>query len=221
MGCYLIEFDIDDFRQVFNEFTRKAYHLLPKLKNPRILDIGCGRGNCTRELVRLTDGKIIGIDIDQDALNHFQKKIDSQGLSDRIEIKNCSIINNSLLKESFDIVWAEGVLHIVGFKRSLKEIYQLLKPKGFLVVHDEDKNIDSKLKKAQDLDFTLIDQFRLPKDAWLKMYSEPLEKRIMEIRKISKNKKLLKELKRHENDVKWIKNNPEGSRSIFYILQKS
>ena len=217
----MIEFDIDDFRQVFNEFTRKAYHLLPKLKNPRILDIGCGRGNCTRELVRLTDGKIIGIDIDQDALNHFQKKIDRQGLSDRIEIKNCSIINNSLLKESFDIVWAEGVLHIVGFKRSLKEIYQLLKPKGFLVVHDEDKNIDSKLKKAQDLDFTLIDQFRLPKDAWLKMYSEPLEKRIMEIRKISKNKKLLKELKRHENDVKWIKNNPEGSRSIFYILQKS
>ena len=217
----MLDFDIDNFRVVFNKYTRKAFNLLPKTKNPNILDIGCGRGNCTMELARLTDGKITGIDIDQEALNHFKKKIEKQGFSDRIEIIYRSLTDNQLQKASFDIAWAEGVIHIVGFERSLKEVFQLLKPKGYFVVHDEVKNTETKFKKLSELGFTLKNHFSLPKDAWLKTYCEPLAKRILEIRKETKDKVLLKELERHENDIKWIKNNPDGARSMFYILQKS
>jgi len=217
----MIDFDIDDFRAVFNKFTRKAYELLPKLDKPNILDIGCGRGNCTMELARLSDGKITAIDIDQEALNHFKKKVEKHGLSNRIEIINCSLIQNQLPKTSFDIAWAEGVIHIIGFKRALKEIYLLLKPQGYLVGHDSVESIEPHVENLKKLGFSLANRFSLPKDAWWKMYGEPVEKRILEIRKETNDKVLLKMLERHENDAKWIKNNPNASKSLFYILQKS
>jgi len=51
----------DDLRK----YTRQAFHMLPRLDEPRILDIGCGPGASTLELARLSQGEIIGIDIHQ------------------------------------------------------------------------------------------------------------------------------------------------------------
>jgi ubiquinone/menaquinone biosynthesis C-methylase UbiE len=44
-------------------YTRKAFHMLPPLVEPRILDIGCGTGVATIELARLSGGIIVGVDI--------------------------------------------------------------------------------------------------------------------------------------------------------------
>lgn len=46
------------------DYTRNAYHMLPRIDQPRILDVGCGRGDPTLELAKLSDGEIIGVDID-------------------------------------------------------------------------------------------------------------------------------------------------------------
>jgi len=40
-------------------FTRKAFHMLPRLDRPRILDIGCGQGEPTLELAKLSGGQVI------------------------------------------------------------------------------------------------------------------------------------------------------------------
>ena len=51
------------------KYTAKAFRMLPKLDNPRILDIGCGRGGPTMELARLSQGWITAVDIDQPSLD--------------------------------------------------------------------------------------------------------------------------------------------------------
>ena len=56
--------EIEELRANFIRYTKKAFRMLPKLDRPRILDIGCGSGAPTIELARLSDGEIIGIDID-------------------------------------------------------------------------------------------------------------------------------------------------------------
>jgi ubiquinone/menaquinone biosynthesis C-methylase UbiE len=48
-------------------------------------------------------------------------------------------------EESFDIIWAEGSKSVIGFQQGIKKWYRFLKPRGFLVVHDENKNKSIKL----------------------------------------------------------------------------
>ncbi|MBU7032610.1 MAG: class I SAM-dependent methyltransferase, partial [Theionarchaea archaeon] len=43
--------------------------MLPALDNPHILDIGCGTGEPTLELARLSEGIITAVDINQRALD--------------------------------------------------------------------------------------------------------------------------------------------------------
>ena len=65
----------DKVRKRLLKYTRKAFRMLPKLNNPRILDVGCGYGIPTIELARLSQGEVTGIDIDQPALDELSRKI--------------------------------------------------------------------------------------------------------------------------------------------------
>ena len=58
-----------------NDYTQKAYEMLPKLNNPNILDIGCGPGIPTIHLAKISKGTVIGIDIHQPYLEDLKKKI--------------------------------------------------------------------------------------------------------------------------------------------------
>ena len=72
------------------EYTRRAFEMLPKLERPRILDIGCGRGEPTIELAKLSGGTVTGLDIDQSALDELDRRAEEEGLSDRISTVNRS-----------------------------------------------------------------------------------------------------------------------------------
>ena len=133
----IMETNHDYFRENLNKYTRKAFQMLPELKKPRILDIGCGSGVPTIELARLSDGEIIGIDTDESLLGKLGGRIEEEGFSDRVKIKKCSLFEMDFPDASFDIVWAEGSIYIIGFERGLREWRRLLKTDGFLVVHDK------------------------------------------------------------------------------------
>ena len=62
------------------------------LEGGKILDIGCGNGTPTLELARLSGGEVIGVDIDQSALDEFAGKIQAAGLGDRVKALNMYII---------------------------------------------------------------------------------------------------------------------------------
>jgi ubiquinone/menaquinone biosynthesis C-methylase UbiE len=169
------DIDLDRFRERLLKYTRKAFQLLPKSNRPRILDVGCGSGVPTIELAKLSDGEIIGIDTDESLLEKLGRKIEEGGFSDRVKIKKCSLFEIDFPDESFDIVWAEGSIAIIGFERGLREWKRLLKTKGFLVVHDDIKNMSDKLRKIPDCGYKLINHFSLSEDAWWTEYYKPLE----------------------------------------------
>jgi len=217
----LFEMYLDHFRENFNKYTRKAFRLLPELENPRILDIGCGSGVATIELAKLSNGEIIGIDIDQSLLDKLNRKIDEKGFSNRIKALKCSLFEIDFPDDSFDIIWSEGSIFIIGFETGLKEWSRLLKTNGFLVVHDARKNISNKLKKIPNYGYKLINYFSLPEDVWWTEYYNPLEKRIKELRKKYDNDpETLKIFKKHQNEIDMVKKNSKDYSSIFYIMQK-
>ena len=217
----LKELDIDSFREVFSKYTIEAFQKLPKLEKPRILDIGCGSGVPTMELAKLSDGEIIGIDINQKKLDRLNKKIEEEGLTGRVKAINCSLLNIKFPDNSFDIVWAEGSITTLGVEKSLKGWNRLLRPDGFLVIHDEIKHFFNEEDKVSSSGYKFIDHFSLPEEAWWEEYYQPLEIRLQELfKKYATDEAALKVLKRHQEEVDIVKASPKSFQSVFCIMQK-
>ena len=169
------ELQKDRFRERFTKYTRKAFQMLPELDNPKILDIGCGTGVPTIELARLSNGQVIGLDINQPLLDALTSKIEDADLSDRVKTMNRSLFERDFPDESFDILWAEGSIAVIGFERGLKAWRRLLKPRGFLVVHDGIENMTKKLKQIPRCGYELLGHFTVTEETWWREYYEPLE----------------------------------------------
>ena len=217
----LNELDLDRFRKVFSKYTIKAFQKLPKMVKPRILDIGCGSGVPTMELAKLSDGEIIGIDIDQESLDRLSRKIEQEGLNNRVKALKCSLLDIKFPDNSFDIIWAEGSITSLGVEKSLRGWNRILKPKGFIVIHDEIKHFFKKRDKVASCGYKMIEHFSLPEEAWWEEYYSPLEIRVKELyKKYSNDPTALEELNIHQTEIDIVRASPKSFQSVFCILQK-
>lgn len=194
------------------EFTRAAFHVIPPLKLPAILDIGCGSGVQTLELAHLTDGKITGIDTDTKALEKLRTRSQQAGLENRITIIQMSMLEMKFPNNVFDIIWAEGSIFVLGFERGLREWKQHLREGGFLVIHDDKRDLKNKLELIDRYDYILHGQISVSHEEWWSRYYEPLEKHIQEVQYVQTvTRKLIDEIQSFKNS---------RTSSIFFILQK-
>jgi len=220
LNLYRIE--KDHIRENLSKYTRKAFKILPKCKNPHILDIGCGSGIPTIELAKISNGHVIGIDIDETSLNLLQRKIKETGLNNRVSVIKDSILTIDFPEESFDIIWAEGSIFVIGFENSLKKWHRFLKPSGFLVIHDENKDKNKKLGLIEKHGYTPIAQFELTDNLWWLEYYTPLEQLIQEFRhKYPNDSELINELNKDQIEIEKCKSNSVVFSSFFVIMQKA
>ncbi|MBN1412336.1 MAG: class I SAM-dependent methyltransferase [Spirochaetales bacterium] len=216
------EIDKDSFRKNLIRFTWQAYNTIPQIKAPAILDIGCGSGNPTIELAVLSKGMITAVDIDGGALNTLNEKINALRLSGHIKTIRRSLFKLGFKTESFDIIWAEGSIAVIGFEKGLSEWHKYLKPGGYLVVHDEIKNHEQKINRIPGLHYTLLDHFIIPERVWLDEYFSPLEKRIESLKiKYKKDAKIMNFLEGEAAEIEQFNKSPKSFASIFYIMQKA
>ena len=226
-----------------DKYTRKAFRMLPKLNNPRILDVGGGPGAPTLELARLTTGQIIGVDTHQPYLDRLAEDAQRLGFSDRIKAINCSMLHMVFPDETFDVIWAEGSIYIIGFDRGLEEWRWLLKSNGFLAVHEMVWSRPNRPKEIYDYwkqnypgirtigenlvelpkrRYELIGHFGLPEDAWWPEYYCPLEKRIQKLRaKYRDDPEALSELDLEQLEIEMFKKYHRWYGSAFFVMQKT
>ena len=217
----IFQIDKDLIREGLNKYTRKAFHMLPELDKPRILDVGCGSGVPTMELASLSNGQIMGLDINQLLLDRLTRKIEKAGLSDRVKTLKCSMLDMDFPDGSFDIIWAEGSIAVIGFKRGLEEWQRFLRPNGFLVVHDEIGNITEKLEQVSSCGYDLLGYFVLGEHTWWNEYYAPLEKQINEIlAKHANAPKALMALDNDQREIDMFKKNPGPYCSVFFVMRK-
>ena len=225
-----------------DEYTQKAFEMIPYIKQPKILDIGCGPGVQTIKLAKLTDGKIIGIDIHQPYLDKLEKNAKKQDLSHRIRAINKSMIGMDFPEENFDIIWAEGSIFVIGFEEGLKEWKKIIKPNGYLAVHEmawlkdnPPKEIKDYFKKVypgintieEDIriikkcGYKLLGYFPLPEDAWWEFYYNPLEERLKKLtKKYKNNPKALEMIRQEQEEIKLYRKYNQWYGSVFYVMQK-
>jgi len=173
------------------------------------------------ELAGLSNGQIIGLDINQPLLNRLTRKIEKAGLSDRVKTLKCSMFDMDFPDESFDIIWAEGSISVIGFERGLKEWRRFLKPNGFLVVHDEVGSITQKLEQIFSCGYDLLGYFVLGEETWWNEYYAPLEKRIHKIRtKHADNPRAIAVLDAEQREIEMVKQNPGRYCSAYFVMKK-
>jgi ubiquinone/menaquinone biosynthesis C-methylase UbiE len=225
------------------EYTRRAFEMLPRLDAPCILDIGCGAGEPTIELARLSQGKVVGLDMDQSSLDQLSVRAKATGLSDHIRIVKGSMFEMDFPGGSFDLIWSEGSIHVVGFRRGLRHWRRLLKSVGFLVVHemawlrpDPPQEIADHWRKvypgiqtiAEHLEqiapqgYELLGHFPVPEETWWRDYYRPLEERIRELqRKYAKDRAAQAILDREQREVDLYKKYSQWYGSAFFVMRKT
>ena len=223
-------------------FTRKAFQMLPNLDKPRILDVGCGQGGPTLELARLSGGQVTGLDIDLSALHELARRADEEGLSDCVQVVHGSMHHMSFTFGSFDVIWAEGAMHILGFERVLGEWRRFISPRGFLVVHemvwlrpDPPSEIRScwqmaypGIRTATEYvegvpyhGYDLVGHFILPEDFWCIDYCVPMEARIRELRrKYSEDQAAQSTLDKEQRATDLYRKHSKWYGSVFLVMQK-
>jgi len=186
------------------ESTRKAFSMLGELpERPMTLDIGCGTGAQTLELAKLTPGHIIALDTFDWALDTVSEKVVQAGLVGRVHTTKQSMDAMNYREETFDLIWSEGALYIMGFENALKTCRRLLKPDGYLAASElcwfaadppqelrdfwaqgypDMKSVGDNVQLIADCGFELLGHFHLPDRAWWDDYYTPMLKRLPELR---------------------------------------
>jgi ubiquinone/menaquinone biosynthesis C-methylase UbiE len=200
LNLYRIE--KDRIRENLNKYTQKVFNVIPEIKNPLILDVGCGTGVPTIQLAKISVGKIIGVDNDETSLSLLKKKIQDLGLDEQVQVINDSIFNMEFPEESFDIIWAEGSVFVMGFENSIKTWYPFLKPGGFIVIHDDSKDEDEKLEIIKNYGYNCISEFELSHQVWWEEYYAPLEELVKKFKnKYPNDLELINELNKDQVEI--------------------
>ncbi|MGA1842571.1 MAG: methyltransferase domain-containing protein [bacterium] len=226
-----------------NEFTRRAFDSIPRLpKQPLILDIGCGPGVQTIELAKISNGSIIALDNHQAFLDKLMETAAKEGLAENITPKNISMLEMDFMEKTFDLIWSEGALYIMGFQNGLKECRRLLKNNGYLAVtelvyiatdpptpvteyfeneYSDIKSVKGKIDVIQREGFNLISNFTLPESAWFNCYYMQVEKELPRLNeKYKGNEIALAVFKAFQDEIDFYKKYSDFYGYEFFIMQK-
>lgn len=93
---------------------------------------GPGSNACTRKAFSMLTGLPARPDIHQPYLNDLARNTASAGVGDRITIFRALMDDLPFPGASFDLLWAEGSIFIIGFSEGLVSWRRLLRPGGYL-----------------------------------------------------------------------------------------
>jgi SAM-dependent methyltransferase len=226
-----------------NNQTRRAFYSIPLYTPfPLILDIGCGQGMQTIELAKIAKGKIVALDNHQAFLDILMDRAKKEGLEKKIIPKKMSMFDMDFEKKSFDIIWSEGALYIMGFQNGLKCCHQLLKDNGCMAVSElvytapnppntvieyfdneypDIKNIEKNIELIEKEGFRIVSNFTMPESAWLNNYYLPMEKELPRLnKKYQGNKAALAIFEEFKKEIDFYRRFSKFYGYEFFILKK-
>lgn len=177
------------------EVTLKALSFIEHLTaGSRIADIGCGTGGQTMVLAQHTPAVITGIDLFPGFIDLFNINAGNLNINDRVKGIVGSMDNLPFENEELDLIWSEGAIYNIGFKRGLSEWKRFLKKGGYIAVteiswftlkrpaeierfwmdaYPEINTIPNKVDHMQKAGYAPVATFVLPENCWTEHFYAP------------------------------------------------
>lgn len=226
--------------------TIQALDYIPQIEKAiEIVDMGCGTGGQTIELLNHSSGFITAVDSSQALLNKLRINAENCGFSRRLKTVNADMNTITFPTGSIDLIWSEGAIYSIGFKNGLTKWSSFLKPGGCIAVNDcnwltETPSANSKIfwndaypkmttikettKIAEDVGFTVKKTFLQPESDWWDLYYTPMKELISSYKEID-NKQLpegFSQFLNSMNDEIALRTDHWADYNyVFYILQKN
>lgn len=179
-----------------HEATRRAYDMMPDVPVcPRILDIGCGPGVQTTDLLEISNGTVLALDFLALMLDRTQANARRAQVSDRLEVLEQDMNQMDFPSASFDVIWSEGAIYNLGFEAGLNKVMRFVRPGGCVVVSEavwlkpdppapvvefweqypQIDTVENKLHVIDRLGYVCEGHFVLPDSAWFDDYYTPMQ----------------------------------------------
>ena len=116
-------------------WRENAVSMLKSYQPKIILDIATGTGDFALKAMSLKPDKIIGVDISEGMLEVGRKKISKKFLSEKIKMQLGDSENLHFENNSIDAITVGfGVRNFSNLKKSLHEMFRVLKPRGVVSI---------------------------------------------------------------------------------------
>jgi len=226
------------------EMSIKALSFLDILNGiSRVADLGCGTGGQTMVLAQNVTGNIIGVDRIPSFINVFNNNAKKLNLQNRVNGIVGSIENLPFQKGEFDLIWSEGVIDSIGFKKGLSYWNGFIKKNGYIAVTcpswftderpaeiekfwvDAVQGLDTighNISTMQKAGYDFVAAFTLPEKCWTDNYFIPrevAEKSLLE--KYAGNKTVEAYIENDRYEVEMYSKYSRYYGYVFYIGRKT
>lgn len=184
--------------------TLRALSLVPGIgPQTRVLNPGAGTGLEARVLAENAPVQITAIDNHQPYVEELNRQAHALGIADRLKGHVGDMHRLEFPPGSFDLIWCEGSIYLVGFEQGLRDWHRLLTPDGHVALtevcwrnldpppecaafwaqeYPAIRDVPARLGAIEACGYQLMAHFPLPAMAWWDDYYGPLQRRIVEFR---------------------------------------
>ena len=225
------------------ESTIRALSFIDTLScESEIADLACGTGGQTMILAQNTKGTITGLDIFPDFIEKFNRNAEKLGLQNRVKGIVGSMDNLPFQNEKFDVIWSEGAIANIGFRKGLNYWKGFLKKDGYIALTYESwftderpaeiekfwvdavpemSTIGHNISVMQNAGYKLVAAFTLPETCWTDTYFIPqkaIQKEFLEEHAGNKAAEVFVEYMKHEAEL--YSKYKQYYGYVFYIGKK-